>query len=177
MAMEHFQKNRAGLALIVTSILVMGCATTDSSGGSAGRIKIISEPAGATAYADGRELGVTPLEFSPGNAFRSGFVGFSYRYYGKLMLKKPGCETWSVEVNDYILSKDVHANLKCDPDYRAPVAAPSSPASPSSPPAANPAKNEDPYVERLERIETLHRKGLITDEEYRQLRSRLLDKL
>lgn len=62
---------------------------------------VTSEPAGAVAYADGAELGATPLEIVPGNHFRAGFVGLSYRYSGTLSLKKTGCEPWSTEVNDY----------------------------------------------------------------------------
>ncbi len=151
---------------------VSGCAAMDSGAGRSGTIRVTSEPAGAVAYADGAELGVTPLEIVPGNHFRSGFVGLSYRYTGTLSLKKAGCEPWSTEVNDYILSKDVHATLKCD--AAAPAAEPA--VLPPGPAPAAP-HGTDPYVERLERIESLHKKGLISDEEYRQLRARILEKL
>ncbi len=163
------------VGLLAGATVLAGCATIKDGGESqAGRIKIISEPAGAVAYADGSELGTTPLEIVPGNYFRSGFVGLSYRYYGKLTLKKAGCETWSTEVDDAILLKDVHARLKCDPDYRsAPATVPSGTASDAMP---NPASGNH-YVERLERIEILHKKGLISDEEYRRLRARILEKL
>ena len=33
------------------------------------------------------------------------------------------------------------------------------------------------YEERLERIERLHRRGLLTDEEYREARRRIVEKL
>jgi hypothetical protein len=158
--------------LLAFTAALSGCASTGSSDESqAGRIRITSEPAGATAYADGTELGATPIEIVPGNHFRSGFVGFSYRYTGKLSIKKAGCETWSTEVNDYILSKDVHAKLKCDPNYQ-----PASTAAPAAGSVSNsPAKDE--YIERLERIESLRKKGLISDEEYKQLRARIIEKL
>jgi hypothetical protein len=162
------------LGFLVCATVLSGCAGMDnSSAGQAGKIRITSDPAGAIAYADGAELGATPLEIVPGSHFRSGFVGLSYRYHGTLSLKKAGCETWSIDVNDYILSKDVHAKLKCD------VQSPAAPApSPASPPHAIPAQpGGDPFVERLERIEALHEKGLISDEEYRQLRARILEKL
>jgi uncharacterized protein HemY len=32
-------------------------------------------------------------------------------------------------------------------------------------------------IERLERIESLHKKGLISDEEYKQLRARVIEGL
>lgn len=145
----------------LAAILLGGCGGMIVSEKS-DRIRLASDPAGATAYADGNELGATPLEISPGAHFRSGFVGMSYRYYGKLSFKKPGCEPYSVEVNDAILARDVHARLKCDPGYRPPDLL--TPAS-------------DKYAERLERIETLRKKALISDEEYKALRKHVLDEL
>jgi hypothetical protein len=157
---------RLASAGLLAATLLGGCSAIAVSEKS-GRIKLLSDPAGATAYADGRELGTTPLEIVPGEHFPSGFVGLSYRYYGKLSFRKPGCEPTSIDVNDAILAKDVHAELKCDPAYR--------PTANSSPAQAAPAA--DPYTERLERIEALHRKGLISDEEYQGLRKRILEQL
>lgn len=158
------------LGLVAAISLLAGCAGTGSSGGSqSGQIKVTSEPAGAIAYADGTELGATPLAIVPGNHFRSGFVGLSYRYVGKLSIKKAGCDTWTTDVNDAILSKDIHAKLKCDPNYQPPAAAV------GNMPAG--AATGDQAIERLERIEILHKKGLISDEEYKQARARIIDKL
>ena len=164
------------LGRVTAATMLSGCAGTGSSNETrSGQIRITSEPAGAIAYADGTELGATPLEFAPGSHFRSGFVGLTYRYMGRLSISKAGCETWSTEVNDNILSKDIHAILECDPYYRPAAAAPSSPAKPAVP-IPEPASG-DPYIERLERLESLRQKGLISDEEYRQLRARILEKL
>jgi hypothetical protein len=153
----------AGLLAV---ILLGGCSSMIVSEKS-DRIKLVSDPAGATAYADGSELGTTPLAIVPGEHFRAGFVGLSYRYYGKLSFKKPGCEPYSIEVNDAVLAKDVHAKLKCDPDYRPPGSAAPAQAAPAG----------DKYTERLERIESLRKKGLISDEEYKSLRKRIFDEL
>ena len=162
------------LGLLAIASMLSGCGSMESNfQGQSGRIKITSEPAGAIAYADGAELGATPLEIAPSNHFRSGFVGFSYRYSGKLAIKKAGCDTWSTEVNDNILSKDVHAKLKCDPNFK-PASAPSA-GNTSGSVSNSPAM--DPTIERLERIESLHKKGLISDEEYKQSRARIIEKL
>jgi len=159
------------LGLLAAASLLAGCAGTGSSSGSqSGQIRITSEPAGAIAYADGAELGATPLSIVPGNHFRSGFVGLSYRYVGKLSIKKAGCDTWTTDVNDAILAKDIHAKLKCDPNYQPPAAAPAA-GTPAS------AAGGDQAIERLERIEALRKKGLISEEEYKQLRARIIDKL
>lgn len=162
--------------LLTAAAALSGCAGFGGgSDSSTGQIKISSEPAGAIAYADGAELGATPIRIVPGNHFRAGFAGFSYRYVGKLSIKKAGCETWSTEVNDYILSKDVHAKLKCDPNYQ--PAAASAPAAGSASGSSPVAPAQDPAIERLERIDTLRKKGLISEDEYKQLRARILDKL
>jgi hypothetical protein len=153
----------------------MGCASTNQSDNGQGKIKIASQPAGAIVYADGTEIGPTPIEILPGNYFHSGFVGFSYRYYGKLTIRKAGCETWSTEVNDSILSKDVLAKLKCDPS--APLSSAAAPSSESTTDSTSNPAAKDQYVDRLERIETLHKKGLISDDEYKQLRTRIIEKL
>lgn len=164
------------LGLLAVATALSGCAGTGGGSESLdGRIKIISEPAGALAYADGAELGTTPLQIAPGNHFRSGFVGFSYRYIGKLTLKKAGCESWSTEVNDAILSKDIHARLKCDPNYQPPSR--STPAAGNAAESISDSPSRDQTIERLERIEALHKKGLISDEEYKQLRVRIIEKL
>lgn len=175
--MRPFDPSASGrLGLIAVAGALSACAVAGSPGERpAGTIRVSSDPAGAVAYADGVELGATPLEIVPGSHFRAGFVGLSYRYHGTLSVKKPGCETWSVEVNDHVLSKDIHAKLKCDPDLRPPARPAPSPPGPTRSSPGQP--DEDPYVERLERIETLHRKGLISDEEYGQLRARILEKL
>lgn len=158
------------LGLLTAVAVLSGCASTGSSNeAQTGRIAITAAPAGAVAYADGAELGATPLKIVPGNHFRSGFVGFSYRYVGKLSIRKPGCETWSTEVNDAILSKDIHAKLRCDPNYQ-PAAAPS-PTQPAG------TATGDQSIERLERIEALRKKGLISEDEYKHLRARIIEKL
>jgi len=164
------------LALLSAAAVLSGCAGMETTGEHhAGHIKITSEPAGAVAYADGGELGVTPLEIAPANYFRSGFVGLSYRYIGKLTIKKAGCETWSADVDDAVLARDVHARLKCDPDFKpASVVAPVAGSASDSMPKPS---SGDQLIERMERIDLLHKKGLLSDEEYKQLRARVIEGL
>ncbi|MFA5080913.1 MAG: PEGA domain-containing protein [Hydrogenophilaceae bacterium] len=154
----------AGSMAIVLALLLAGCGGLVVNEKS-NRIKLASDPAGATVYANGAELGVTPLEIAPAEHFASGFVGLSYRYYGKLSFRKPGCETYAVDVDDHLLGADIQARLKCDPDYRAPAAG-------RAPQAA-----AETYSGRLERIEALRKQGLISPEEYKHLRQRILDEL
>ena len=170
-----------GVAWILST---SGCSSLgDMAPGSKQTITLQSHPPEATVIADGAEIGVTPLTFNPSDAFRAGFAGgksdiLAYRYVGKLVVKKPGCKDYVTEVDDNLLSKDIDVTLECDPDYR-PPAAPvvSVPAVPvvtaPEPQQSMPASAE----ERLRRIDALHKKGLISDDERRQLRQRVLDTL
>lgn len=94
-------------------------------------------------------------------------MGLTYCYYGKLTLKKPGCEPYGIEVDDNTLFKDMHVMLKCDPNYSPPVAAPVIQCKPT--PAG--------FAERLERLEALKRKGLVSESEYQQQRKLILNEL
>jgi hypothetical protein len=70
-----------------------------------------------------------------------------------------------------VLSKDVHAKLKCDPNYKAATLQPM-----GKTPNADATSGDQPG-ERLQRIESLRKKGLISEDEYKQLRMRVLEKL
>lgn len=171
--MKRPERKRRGICwtLLVTCILsICGCSSpggiypTDSR-----KISLTSYPSGAGVFADGNQIGTTPLTFSPGEAFRSGFAGsdsafLGYRYVGKLSVKQAGCSDYLVEVNDALLSKDIHVQLECDPDFR-PDTAPARPAAgeaaSTSPATAQSAER------RLLQIEDLHDKGLLREEEYR----------
>jgi hypothetical protein len=154
-------------------LLMQGCSNLGGLSSTGGHtIKLTSEPPGATVYADGNEIGTTPFAFRPGETYRSGFASsdtaiIGYRYVGRLAVKKPGCSDYLTPVDDNLLSRDIHVQLECDPDYR-PPAAEAARAQPALPDSAE---------QRLLRIEGLHDKGLLSDEEYRQLRQRVLDTL
>jgi hypothetical protein len=186
--------NRINAALtgIAWMLSISGCSSLgDLAPSSKQTITIHSDPAQATVLADGTEIGITPLTFNPADAFRTGFTGgdnelLAYRYVGKLKVKKSGCTDYVTEVDDNILSKDIDVKLECDPDYRPPSApaatVPSAPTvtAPATPGVAAPdALSSMPASaeERLQRIDALHKKGLINSDEYQELRQRVLDTL
>ena len=154
------------LAAATLAFGVTGCVgPLRESGGGVHTIRVLSEPPGATVLADGRELGTTPLVIRPDEVFPARFVGREYRYAGTLALRRPGCRPWSVQVDDAVLARDVVARLECSPGAAAPAR-----GKPT-------VSGEDPVAERLRRARRLHEEGLITDEEYRALRRRILESL
>ena len=169
----------AAHALLAAAIwLAGGCATSGDS--NRGTIAVESDPAGARVYAEGKVIGTTPLHMRPGDHFetravfmdRKADAAVGIRYVGTLALEKPGCRRHEIEVDDAVLSKDIHVDLDCSntsatPPEHYPAAAPE----PLEPGAQKDART------RLQRIEALRRDGLITEEEYRKLRQRVLDSL
>jgi len=168
-----------GWSVLISSVLLTGC------GGTAGvkvrdTVLIESVPSGAQIKVSGRDIGVTPLSVDLDQAFprhwtarvKSDDDGFAfYRRLETLDLKKDGCETYTQLVAETDLARDIKVTLKCDPDYR--------PAVVAAPPAmGTPAPASALGIEqRLRTVEDLKAKGLITDDEYRTQRQRILDGL
>ena len=161
------------LALVMTGGLA-GCAANPSA--PAGRITIDSEPQGAQVFVADKQIGVTPVAVVLDEVFPMRWTsrtkkddeGFAfYRRLDTLTIKQAGCDTYSALMDTYDLTHDIKISLKCDPNYKPPVAAT---------PPAQPAP-ADSVEQRLERLETLKQKGLISDEEYRTQRQRILGEI
>lgn len=192
--------------MVVILPYLTACSGYGGSSRDGGRITITSSPPGATILAEGNEIGTTPMRIRPGEFFPTRFTSgdgesegiITLRYVGTLALKKDGCRTYSTQVNDYILSRDISVPLECSPghhpDTRAgsepqptvtgtqpvPAAATTRPSSPSQPAVpvqdAGPVSDKD-ASQRLRQIELLYEQGLLSDEEYVELRKRVLDTL
>ena len=150
-------------AMIICAIILLhGC-----SGSSVKQQKpadVTSHPSGATVYANGQELGVTPLHYKLYEAFPASWKDAMYQAQGELMVKMDGCEEYTLKVNDTILSNPIHAELRCSgvskPEISTPVVRPLSETE-----------------KRLEELEALYNKGVITKEEYNETRQRILNEL
>jgi len=184
-------------AVLIVAGLQAGCSSlpslpwsSDDDGGqkasSGGKqIEIRSDPAGAEVLANGKRIGITPVTVTPADNWSTGFVsakdyGVNYQYTGTLTIRMPGCKDFSTNVDDYLLTRDVAVKLDCDPNYR-----PVSPA--TAQPAGAPAMSgsgrgdfltsEEIMARRLRRLEGLRSRGLITEDEYQQVRRRILGEL
>lgn len=151
-------------ALLVCVFYISGCASNRL-------VTIDSKPQGADVIADGKKIGVTPIEIMPDDVFPPRWIGSSYMVKGKLELVKQDCEPVSMEVNDAVLSKPVSKDLKCSEQSKTVPAVAAEPVS-----AAKQAKNAN-IEQRLEQLQGLHNKGLISDEEYQAQRQRILSEL
>ena len=139
---------------------------------------VTSTPSGASVFANGVKLGNTPLSVNLFKAFPTSWSGWQLSATGVLSIRKPGCEDFNLKVNDAVLSRPIHARLKC----RKAAAKSRGRHMPvrhkkQLPPApAKPSYSRD-IERRLKELSRLHRKGVITDEEYRATRQRILGEL
>ena len=161
--------------LLIGSALLAGC------GGAVGvklreAVLIESVPPGAQLIVSGRDIGVTPLTVDLDKVFprhwttriKTDEEGFAfYRRLETLDLKKDGCEPYAQQVVETDLARDIKITLKCDPNYHAAQVAPA---------AVLPAPIVD-IEHRLRALEDLKTKGLVTDDEYRAQRQRILNGL
>jgi hypothetical protein len=165
-----FYKGKMAMRAIVIISLLMS-AVYFTACGSNRLVTIDSRPQGADVIADGKKIGVTPIEILPDDVFPPRWIGTSYMVKGKLELIKPDCEPLNMEVNDYVLSQPVIKDLKCT---RASKIVPAVAAEPGSS-SAKTSKND--IEQRLEELQGLHDKGLISDQEYQTQRQRILSEL
>lgn len=143
-------------------ILLQGCS--GSSVKQQEPADVTSSPSGAAVYANDLELGKTPLRYNLSEAFPAGWKSAVYQAQGVLMLKMDGCEDYTLDVSDYILSKPIYAELKCNEVSK----------SEKSTQAVTPHSVTE---RRLEELELLYKKGVITKDEYSTNRERIINEL
>ncbi len=139
-------------AILACLISVHGCGPIISD---PDMISIESEPAGATVYAMGQDVGVTPLKIRQAVVFPMNYSPETRDLYGTVLLRKTGCKDY----RQHVSSDDYRYGIKVTLDCGEKKAEPKS------------------IEQRLRQLKELHDKGLITDEEEKATRRRILDGL
>ena len=110
----------------------------------------------------GEKVGVTPLKISHQDVFPNIYPREKLSLYGRVTLKKAGCSDFTRTVNSEISNGGLRAQLDCV----------------SMSPASSRAFMEAPNLEqRLDKIKELLNKGLISEEEAKKARERVLNDL
>ena len=169
-----FLKYSARSFAIFNLLLVAGCSGTGNLFPPAGDkpFKIESNPSGAAVYVMGENIGVTPLEIRHKDVFPNIYPREKESMYGKVTLKKAGCSDLTRTVNADISSYGLHAKLDCTSLNPAP----SAPSAPSAAAKAAPRPSET-VEQRLDKIKDLLNKGLISEDEAKKARARILNEL
>jgi hypothetical protein len=158
-------------ALLSCAVAVSACAS--QPGPKRTHIKIESDPPGASVRLTGRLVGVTPISLEIAKEFPQHWTskietdeeGFAfYRQLEYVEISKDGCEPVVKRVMKDELKSDLSVTLKCEPAANAPTAK-SAPASLGT------------VEERLKKLDGLREKGLITEDEHREQRQRILNSL
>ena len=155
--------------VIFSLLLVAGCSSAGSWFPPAGNqpFKIESDPSGAEVYVMGANIGVTPVEISQKDVFPTVYPSDKVSLYGKVTLRKAGCADLTKTINGNIIANGLRAKLDC--------ANPAPAAAATSATAAPPVS--ETVEQRLDKIKDLLNKGLISDDEAKKARARILNDL
>ncbi len=156
-------------------ILLQGCSGSSVKEGEPANVT--STPTGASVYANGVKIGVTPLRQNLYKAFPAGWSDWQYSATGMLMVKMADCEDFMLRVNDYILSKPIHAQLKCSKVVEDKKVLPVAENEKKKAATAPVVKPVSAIEKRLSELKGLYEKGLITQDEYRETRKRILGEI
>lgn len=148
--------------IISAFLLLQGCA--GSSIKQPKPANVTSIPSGATVYANNLELGKTPLKRNLYDDFPAGWQNSIYQAQGVLIVKKDGCKDFTLKINDAILRNPIHAELKCRKVSKTEIPAPV-------------ASSQNETEARLKKLDALLKKGLVTKEEYKKTRERILSEI
>jgi hypothetical protein len=156
-----FLKYLAKSFAIFCLLLLAGCLTGGSMFSPAGDkpFKIESSPSGAAVYVMGENIGVTPLEISHKDVFPNIYPREKESLYGKIILRKAGCKDYTRTVSGDVTNFGLHAKLDC-----------------GAPPTAAQVPSET-VEQRLDKVKDLLNKGLISEDEAKKARARILNEL
>lgn len=152
---------------------LLALATLSACGGivlfpsSSGSTHVESVPSGAEVFVMGQRVGVTPLELEDARAFPMRYPPEQRALYGRVVLRKEGCREYVVPLSVEASNHGIVAQLDCG----------GSSAAAGGPPVAAPAESSAPLDERLRSIDTLAEQGLISTEERRRTRARVLEEV
>jgi hypothetical protein len=160
------------LSISILTLTLQGCWSIP--------VNLRSDPTGATVLANGSVVGATPMQIHADRLFPHKRKGIGWVREGRLTLQRPGCTPKTLEVDNDLLKRSLTVDLECRPDALVRVRPEPSPV-PAVGATAEPtrarARTTEGAAERLMELEGLRTQGLITAEEYRAIRQRILDRL
>lgn len=142
---------------------VSACSQTPLLSGGDNQITVDSEPSGAAIYVMGESVATTPAVIDLSTVYPVTYAPESQDDYGRITLKRAGCDDRVITVSPRMISSGLKTKLDC-------VAAEASPVT-------TPTLTGKPVAQRLQELQALKEKGLITEEEYQAIRQRILESL
>jgi len=170
----HWKRLRF-VAVLFGSLIAGGCSSINGGSSASGEFKaqkaaegfavrIESDPSGADVFAMGERIGMTPMVISSSDVFPSNYPKEKETFYGKVTLRKTGCSDLTRTVDKKLVL--MRAQLECG--HPNSVAAEKPRVAPEIGGSAE---------QRLTRIKELLDKGLISEEEAKRARERIINEL
>ncbi|MCK5002955.1 MAG: SHOCT domain-containing protein [Gammaproteobacteria bacterium] len=131
-------------------------------------ISVRSEPSGASVYVMGKLQGTTPMKLNVTKLYPVSYSKKNKHQYGHITLKHESCSDKVVKVTRDIGGTGVKGELVCAPSEETMI---------EQVPAKVPAVGGKTVKQRLQELHTLKDDGLISDEEYQKVRSKILESL
>jgi hypothetical protein len=168
------------LAALLVPVSLWG-AGSDSSF-KARRFLVESTPAGADVFVIGGKRGKTPLSLSERDIYPNWYPDDQSHLYGVIILRKAGCDDFTKRITLDDIGKGINAQLDCSQDAtpaerRLPPAAHTQQAPPESaaPVQSMHATAMQRRLRQLKVLQELLDDGLISEEEERTIRKRILN--
>jgi hypothetical protein len=154
------------------------------------RLRVESTPAGAEVSSITGRLGVTPLTVSERDIYPNTFPDEDIDLYGTLVIRKAGCKTVTHRVTLEDIGRGIGIRLECA-QAAVPSAQPARdrtpPPEPAAEPPPRPVVTQSPVttagtlserrLRQLKVVDELLEDGLISIDEERTIRKRILDSL
>ena len=149
-------------------ILLSACSGNGLINASHNEISVISEPVGASVYVMGELQGTTPMVVNITKLYPVTYSKEQASLYGHVVLKHEGCSDQIIKITNKMTGKVLKEKLACAGSESAVV--------------QESSVKETSLVyqsarQRLQELKVLKDDGLINNEEYQEIRSRILESL
>ena len=146
------------------------------------RFLVDSTPAGADVFVIGGKLGKTPIRLSERDIYPNWYPDEQAHLYGMIILRKTGCNEFSKRLTLDDIGKGVQVRLDCSQDAASAEQAPPAVNAQQTPPMGSGATGQSNRPATMQRrllqlkvLQELLDDGLITEEEERTIRKRILN--
>ncbi len=176
--MVHRPRRRHAIALLPA--LMLGSETLPGAPKLRSFV-VDSQPPGAEVHTITGRQGVTPAFVSERDIYPNSYPADRQALYGKVILRRPGCAEYAKRITLDDIRQGLNASLECEPARETATRAKDEITEPESTARAkpeSPAPNSQTLPRRrlhqLRVLEELHEEGLLSAEEERTIRRRIL---
>ncbi len=162
------------LAALATLALTLAASGNTAEDAASGRLRIESDPPGAEVILIGGRAGHTPVTVSERAIYPNDYRDDQAALYGLVTLRREGCATAVQRVTLEHLERGMHVTLDCDPLVADSQHAGDATGTPAPAAATMPETVPARRLRQLQVLQELLDEGLISAEEERRIRRRLL---